>query len=220
MKKRLLYITTLLMLASTTIATLSAQQYKSDYQINRNRNGEVVRSSNIDMVYGVMTGVNIPIMRDKQHDVKSEGSAGFMLGVRWGVDLGGFEIVPEFWYLHDKMTLNNPNLGIKGDLRSNSFEAPIVLGINIGERLRVNFGPSFALTSDAELDYEDETIEFGSYKSTFGYLIGLSYTAWDHFVMDLRYSGRFVSSKAEWPGNEENYDYRYYSVSITAGYRF
>lgn len=217
MKKIILNIVTVMLLATTPLA---AQHYKEDYQIDRTKKGDINTAPGVEMVYGLMTGVNIPIMRDKHHDIKSEGSAGFMLGARWGVDLGGFEIVPEFWYYHDMMTLNNPDQGVKADLKSDSFEIPIVFGIDLGKRLKFNFGPSFSLASSAELEYEGETFEFGRYQSTFGYFVGMSYTVMNHWVADVRYSGRFVSSENQWPGSDTQYDYRYYGVSIAVGYRF
>ncbi len=206
-----------LLLATTT---LSAQQYAEDYVISTKNMGG--RNTEVEMVYGVMVGTNIPIMREKSHTIKNEAAAGFMGGIRWGVDLGGFEIVPELWYMQDRAELYNPNNDNRGTLKSHSFELPIVFGISITEGLRFNIAPSFALASNAKIEIDDDDeYDFGSFKSTFGYFVGMSYTAWEHWVLDLRYNGRFVSADNQWPTNDDvDYTYRYYGFSITAGYRF
>ncbi len=201
------------------VTSLSAQQYKEDYVIDRSGS---YGGSQTGMVYGVMAGINVPLMTDKMEKVDVGGTAGFAMGMMWGVNLGGLQIAPEIWYQHDKSSLEYSSKGIEGDLVSNSIEVPIVFGMKLGP-MRLNVGPSFSLMSDSTLQVAgDEDIDFGRTKSTAGYLVGLSTTLMDHLILDVRYTGRFVSVTNPWytSTGEDDPDYRYYSFGINVGYKF
>ncbi len=209
---------TLIVIASCS--PLWAQHYTEDYVIDARMKGS--RTSDLGMVYGLMVGANIPLLTDKIDVADVSQAAGFQIGARWGVDLGGLEIVPEIWYMHDKMHVESKSTNSTGDLVTNSLEFPIVFGIGLGQYVRFDVGPSFSLMSNNKY-YDDDgsdVEDFGSFKSTFGYLIGFSTTIAEHYVVDLRYSGRFVSTELAHPHGGEESDYRYYNICINFGYRF
>lgn len=202
-----------------TVTSLSAQQYSEDYVIHKNA---VDKDHQTQMIYGVMAGVSIPVMSDKQSVVDISNTAGYEIGMMWGVDLGGINIVPEIWYQHDKTDLKNNSNGVEGELVSHSIEVPILFGVEFGP-MRFNFGPSFSLMSNSKiLVAGEEEADFGRVKSTAGYLFGLSAVLMEHLILDFRYTGRFVSTSNAWyegyDGTE--HDYRYYSFGVNLGYKF
>ncbi len=200
--------------------TLSAQQYKQDYVISKGAPASATRTA---MVYGVMGGVTLPRMTDKSEVIDITNTAGYSVGLMWGLDLGGLSIIPELWYQHDNTQVEHTSRNVEGDLITHSIEMPVVFGMKLGP-IRLNVGPSFSLMSSSKIRVDgEEDVDFGKFKSTAGYLVGLSSLLWDHVVLDLRYTGRFVTTSTPWydtSGTDEAYEYRYYSFGFNIGYRF
>ncbi len=216
---RLKYIITALLLAAVT--TLSAQQYSEDYIIKKSPK----QSSNIEMVYGVLAGVVLPKLSDKQDKLSISNKAGYGFAMMWGVDLGTIEVVPEIWYTHSNTDLAVINTTDRYELVSNTIEIPVIFSLPIAESgLRFNVGPTFALMSNSKLtdtsDPTAEQIDFGRTKSTAGYLIGMSLTLFERLILDCRFTGRYVSTEKPWHTGSESYDYRYYDFAVNVGYRF
>ncbi len=213
---KLKYIITAIMLVAVT--AVSAQRYAEDFVIHKGAK----QSNHVDMVYGVMAGVILPKLSDKQDKLAIDNKAGYGIGMMWGVDFGGVELVPEFWYAHSNTTLNVIGESKSYDLVSHSIEVPVIFALPIAESgLRFNVGPTFALMSNSKLECEgEEEIDFGRTKSTAGYLIGLSLTLYERLILDCRFTGRYVSTEKEWHNSGESYDYRYYDFAINVGYRF
>ncbi len=206
----------LLLLLVGLATSVSAQIYSEDYVIDK-RGGR--GGSSVNMIYGVMVGVTAPMMTDKLDKVDISNKAGYQLGVVFGVDMGGLEIRPEIWWQYDKSDLEVLSSGEYGKLKSNSIEVPIIFGLGFGP-INLNVGPSFSLMSDCTFDDQGDTIELGSIKSTVGYVLGLDFRLFDNFVIDARYTGRFISSDSRWIGSLAEADFRSYSYSINVGYRF
>ncbi len=213
-----LRLTILTLLLAVTSSAVVAQQYAEDYVISKGTK----QSRQVDMIYGVMTGVILPKLSDKQDKLSIDNKAGYGIGMMWGVDLGGLEIVPEFWYTHSNTTLNVVGESDSYDLVGHSIEVPIVFSIPFAESgLRFNVGPTFALMSNTKLkEAGEEDIDFGRTKSTAGYLIGLSLTLYERLILDCRFTGRYVSTDTQWYNSDESYSYRYYDFAVNVGYRF
>lgn len=206
----------LLLLLSGICLSTQAQIYTEDYV--KKSPGELYGPKS-HMVYGVMAGVLVPRMSDKQNKLDINNVAGYHLGFMWGIDMGKLEIVPEFWYEHNKSDVTRTTSNDKGDLVTHSLEIPVVFAIELGP-VRLNFGPSFSLMSSSKFkESGKDDIDFGRTKSAAGYLCGASVLLKEHFILDLRYSGRFVSSSEISVGGDEH-EYRYYSYSFNVGYRF
>lgn len=215
-------ITLALTLALAPLAA-SAQHYSQDYVDVKQ--GGVHHHNPIKMVYGAMVGIDIPDMADRSGVNDISNSVGARVGMMWGVDLGGVELVPELWYIHNKADITNNNSGLTGQLVSNSIEVPILFAIPFADIVRFNVGPSFSLMSEGQLtvDGYDDTLEFGRMKSTCGYTIGLSGLVWQHMIIDARFTGRFATtSNMSFNDIEavEQHDYRYFSFAVNIGYRF
>lgn len=216
---------TLLALSLMLGLNASAQQYSEDYIVQK---GNVQRGQRVDMIYGVMAGITVPRLSDKNNVLEVKNTTGYQAGIMWGVDLGGLEIVPEIWYQHDKSQIRSTSSTNSGELVSNSIEVPIIFAMQWGP-IRINVGPTFSLMSNSQFNItesetiEPQTLDFGRTKSTVGYSVGLSTLIAEHLILDARYIGRFVStSKAWYDGyNEvEHYKYRYYGFTFNVGYRF
>ncbi len=207
--KRLL--TAMLLMCATT---LSAQQYKQDYVISKGAPASATRTA---MVYGVMGGVTLPRMTDKSEVIDITHTAGYSVGLMWGLDLGSVEFVPEIWYRH-----SNSDLEASGDdysLKNNTLEVPLLCALKMG-CLRLNFGPSFSLLSNGTLERGNKSYEFGRVRSTVGYVVGLSAVLVEHVVLDVRYNGHFVPLDVAWYSGDDLYTYSYRSVGFNVGYRF
>lgn len=209
----------LLALLLGVCVSASAQIYKEDYIINKDNS---LKEPKVNMIYGLMAGVNVPVMSDKNDVVEIDNTAGYQLGMMWGVDMGALEIVPEIWYQHNKSNIYHSTYKEEGHLISNGIEVPIIFAMSFGDIVRLNLGPSFSLMSDAKYRSVDgdEEEDFGRYKSTAGYVVGVSVTLSKRFIFDARYSGRFVSTESTWHSASSEHDYRFYSYSFNLGYRF
>ncbi|MFI3259606.1 MAG: outer membrane beta-barrel protein [Rikenellaceae bacterium] len=217
---------TLALLLTSLCLSASAEQTEQTEQSLPSINDDYVISKRpagqkIDMIYGVVAGLTLPKMSDRAKSLDITNTMGFAVGLKYGVDLGGLEIVPEVWYQHDRTSIYNKDKGYFGDLYSNSIEVPILFSMELFKNFSVNVGPSFSLMSNSKIESDDiDDVDFGRVKSTVGYLFGFSYTFFEHYIVDLRYTGRFVSSDVEWFKGDESYDYRYYSFGVNIGYRF
>lgn len=214
---------TLLILLLGLCLPISAQIYTDDYDLVEIKENVTHAGPKYGMIYGVMAGVNVPVMSDKQNVVDIDNTAGYQVGIMWGIDMGALEIVPEIWYQHSKSKVYHNNYDSEGDLVSNSIEMPIVVAMNFAKIMRFNLGPSFSLMSNAEyrpIDSNAGVSDFGQIKSTVGYVVGLSATITERFIIDARYTGRFVSVDSEWHSGASEHEYRYYNYSFNIGYRF
>ncbi|MFI3304074.1 MAG: hypothetical protein SNF68_01130 [Rikenellaceae bacterium] len=212
---RLKFIAAVILVVLCTSA--SAQLYKEDYVISKDRGGY---KPNMRTFCGVMAGVSVPILADKAKELEIENNVGYNIGMMWGMDFGSVEITPEIWYQHYKINVYDPDTTSGGDIINNSIEMPIIVALKFGN-IRFNFGPSLSLMSSSKIDAKsDESIDFGNIKSTGGYIVGLSLTLIDHVIIDARYTGRFVSTKNEWYNGGGEHEYRYSSCGVNVGYRF
>ncbi|MFR9628128.1 MAG: outer membrane beta-barrel protein [Rikenellaceae bacterium] len=210
---------TLLALLLGLCLPISAQIYAEDYILEKNN---VPAGQRLQMIYGVMAGVNVPVMSDKQDIVDISNTAGYQIGMMWGLDFGGLEVVPEIWYQHSKANISHSNRDEGGELVSRSVEVPIIMAMSLGDIIRFNVGPSFSVMNenDYQKDGDDDVEEFGRMKSGAGYVAGISATISERFIVDFRYSGRFVSLDSEWYRGTSEHSYRYYNFSFNVGYRF
>ncbi len=209
---------TLLALLLGVCFSASAQIYSEDYIINRGG----VHDSKVNSVFGVVAGVNMPVMSDKQDIVDITNTAGYQFGMMWGLDMGALEIVPEIWYQHSKSDMHHKDYDQAGQLINSGIEVPIIFAMNFFDGFRLNLGPSLSLVNNSKYRPADggEDVEFGRTKSTMGYVVGLSATFMKHFILDARYTGRFVSVESDWHNGYSEHDYRYYNYSFNVGYRF
>ncbi len=170
------------------------------------------------MVFGLGAGAVFPIMSVRGGDVDMSSKAGYKLGMMFGVDFGGIEIVPELWYSGCGMSVkvgDDPKL----DISNRSLDMPIMVGIRLAKPLRLNLGPTFALMCNNKVTEEDGSeTEFGSVKSSVGYVIGFSYDIVSGLFLDFRYGGRFAARSNEW--SKEPFDVWTYTLDLTAGFRF
>ncbi len=211
---------TLLALLLGLCFPLSAQIYDEDYVIEKNVSSI---GSKIDMVYGVMAGVTIPRLSDKEGILDVENTAGYQIGMMWGVGLGALEIVPEIWYQHENTKLMQSGDDDVYEMVSSGIEVPIIFAMRFTDWLRFNVGPSFSLMNNSKLHFEDkdkEPVDFGRTRSAAGYVVGLSATISQNFILDVRYTGRFVSTGLDWYNGWTQYEYRYYNMAFNVGYRF
>ncbi len=214
---------TLLALFMGLCLPISAQIYSDDYNIHEIKDNITLKGPKYGMIYGVMAGVNIPVMSDKQDLVDVTSTTGYQFGMMWGVDMGILEIVPEIWYQHNKSNIYHNYYESEGELVNSSIEMPIILAVSFADYFRFNIGPSFSLMSSSEyrpLDPNDSVEDFGPIKSTVGYVLGFSATVKERFVIDARYTGRFVSVDSEWHSGASEHEYRFYNYSFNIGYRF
>lgn len=210
---------TLLALLLGFCLPLSAQIYAEDYIIQKDI---IAKSSRAQMIYGVMAGVTMPKLSDKQDALDISNATGFQLGMMWGVGLGALEIVPEIWYQHENTKLTEVCYDEKYSMVSNNIEVPILFVMRFADWFRFNIGPSFSLMNSTKIvaDDDGDSIDFGRTRSAAGYTVGLSATLSERYIIDLRYTGRFVSADTEWHTGANSYEYRYYNMAFSVGYRF
>lgn len=206
---------TLFVFLIACVSPVFAQRYAEDYVINRGAKP----NRHVEMIYGVAAGTAFPKMSDKQDLIDINNKAGYEFGMMWGVKLGGLEVVPEIWYSHANTDLRIKSTDETYYLVSHDIEMPIIFAIPVSF-LRFNVGPTFSLMNQSHIEVAGESIDFGRTKSTAGYLIGVSALIREHFIVDFRFTGRFVSNSQEWFEEQTHYDYRYYSFGLHAGYRF
>lgn len=220
----------LLLLLSGICLSSQAQIYAEDYNLNNTHN---ITRGGIGMVYSVMAGVTMPRLTDKADELDITNPAGYQIGFSGGISFGGLEILPEIWYQHDKSKIGNMPISHNtsgkgttsydedsGTMTSNSIEVPIIFAMKLGP-VRFNVGPSFSLLNSCKSRFDDEdfTYDFGRTRSTVGYVAGVSTVLYQHFIVDFRYTGRFVSV-SNYSTDYEEHDYRFYSLSFNVGYRF
>ncbi len=174
-----------------------------------------------NMIYGVMAGVNVPKLTEKDGLMDISNRLGFGFGMMWGVDFGRVELVPEIWY-----TRTNVDMMVVGSSESysmgcNNIEVPILVAIPFGA-IRLNFGPTLSLVNNSTLQEVDgdESIDFGRTRSTVGYLVGASCTFNNNMIIDLRLSGGLKAVEMEWYKGNKSYNYNFFSCGLNVGYRF
>ncbi len=211
---------TLLALLMGFTLSASAQIYTEDYIFDSS--STITVGPKAEMIYGVMAGAIIPVMSDKEDIVEFSNTVGYQVGMMWGVDLGGLEIIPEIWYQHNKANVDHTKYGEEGELITNGIEVPILFGMQFAKWGKFIVGPSLSLMSDTKYksDDDDDYIDFGRTKSTCGYVVGLSFNILENIILDARYSGRFVSMETDWHTGSSEHNYRYYNYSFNIGYRF
>ncbi len=205
------YILSLLILF-TLLPSLNAQEhYGISYEPYLNR-------QHTKMVYGLGAGAVFPIMSVRDGDVDMTSNIGYKVGAMFGVSFGRLEIVPELWYSSSKMSIkmgHDPEL----DVSSRSLDMPIMVGLRVAKPLRLNIGPTFALMCNNKITEDDGSqVEFGSIKSSVGYVIGFSYDIVSGLFLDFRYGGRFAAHSNEW--DKDSFDVFMYTLDLTAGFRF
>ncbi|MFI3317783.1 MAG: outer membrane beta-barrel protein [Rikenellaceae bacterium] len=209
----------LLALALATAPTM-AQHYAEDFVIS-DKGANLHAGSNISMSYGVMSGITIPNFRIDHSGVETSGRTGFQAGFMWGIDFGILELIPEFWYETNKLKFNNESIIAGTEIKSNSIEIPVLFQLNLVDEFRLNMGPSFVLSNNSTATTTDgEEYEIGRIKSTTGFVLGVSYVAFGHLLMDVRYIGRFSSTTNDLNNGGKLVDMRAYSFSASIGYKF
>ncbi len=163
---------------------------------------------------GVKAGLNFSKLKTNEDLLKSDNSAGYLLGV-WGrVGLGNVHIQPEAYFTSKNIAVN-PTLDnsgrdlIKGDLKFNNIDIPVLLGTKfpVGPlNARVHAGPlfSFVINSDAKLhENVANTIDvdklLDGYKNNFKAVVAGAGIDILKFTVDARYEhglGNFAKSDA------------------------
>lgn len=199
----------------------TAQRHPEDFVIQRSN----YNHRSVNMIYGIMAGVSIPELAVEGDYLDINNSAGFQIGMMWGVDMGDIEVVPEIWYQYSKASISESSALDAGEITINSVEVPILLAFDIaGSGLRINVGPSLSLMSSCEYVSDDgkDSYDLGRIRATAGYLVGVSMTLQNNIIFDLRYTGRFggVTNASAWGKESEDYKYEFYNLGLSVGYRF
>ncbi|MFI3282759.1 MAG: outer membrane beta-barrel protein [Rikenellaceae bacterium] len=215
-------LTTLLIALCTTAAMAQRKPKPQKVQQHYTSQSTSSLSNSVTMVYGVAAGVTIPNLVIEGNGADVSNNVGFKAGIMWGADFGNIEIVPELWYSTFTIDFTKDNAGLKGaELKNSSIDFPIMVGFDITSNLKLHVGPSFSLMCNNDLTLKNgDMYEFGSIKSSVGYVAGLSYNIISNFVIDLRYSGRFTSNSNEFESSYDAYKIRMSTIDITAGFRF
>lgn len=215
------FITALIVMVVGSHLTLSAQMYAEDYDMHR----YMQHRRHMNAIYSVMGGVALPQVWEANEKISTDSRAGFQVGFAWGLDFGRVELVPEFWCRHNRSGVEVSDIGISGDMVTNTFEVPIICAVELGAGFRFNVGTSLSMMNNCTIESsEGDLYEVTRANSTAGYLVGLSATLTNRMIFDIRYTGRFrsVESSIYMDGVEEGslYELNSSNFSFNIGYRF
>ncbi|MFI3328326.1 MAG: outer membrane beta-barrel protein [Rikenellaceae bacterium] len=180
---------------------------------------QVNESQRISIIYGVLAGISMPMLSERNDKLSFSNGMGFQVGAMMGVKFKSIEIVPELWYSYGRNTLKSAEDGLEGRLATTSVEIPLLVSVPIGSIFRINVGPTLSLMSRSTLtDNLGDVHDYGRVRSTAGWVVGASGTLWGNIILDARFTGFFKTNSVAQSG--ETYSFSQQNISVNLGYRF
>lgn len=124
-------------------------------------------------------------------DFDFNSDSGWYAGLQSEFTWGMLGIRPELVYSHNKFDVTGP-VGIKGNIKMNTIDLPVLLQLRFLNFLAVQVGPSFNLMTDVGGSTQDTQWRID--RPTMGYAAGLDVRLWKLNVT-ARYNGSFKKSE-------------------------
>lgn len=143
--------------------------------------------------------------------------AGYQIGADITFQTPLISISPEVLYTNNKFKLQNSDiLGAKCEVRDQSIDIPIVLGISFLGPFILEAGPVFSVYSDAHATFYGDysMMNLGRIRPSMGYLAGVKLKLFNKIILGARYHGHRDYHSF---GNN-GYNIRSHSYSVSVGY--
>ena len=141
--------------------------------------------------------------------VKAALQMAYLWQERYGLQL-------EVGYLYNKIEAGRGAEPL--DAKSNVVEVPLLFSYRPLYWLRFNLGPQLSLGGTSRYDMPNERVEFGSLRSTLGYVAGVGVSLSEHLLVEARYTGNFAQTMNYFEGLE--FESRASWLTLSIGYMF
>lgn len=170
--------------------------------------------------WGVLAGVNVPDYTTDMSGTDVRNKLGWQAGIVTALRLGAFAVEPQLLYVRQGLRIR-PEGGSELNLRSRSFDVPVLASFRMLNPLRIYAGPVFTVMNDCKQKSGGDLLDFGRVRPTMSYTVGAGIALMGHLLIDLRYNGQFRGKRdVVLPDGSRLDKLNSYNVAFSVGYLF